>query len=148
MIVNSSMVSKNYASMLNTQSQSGVNALAKNDFSSKMKEISNQLLSTLDTNKNGSIDKIEFSSAAMQLSQDMAESDKLFSRLDQNSDGMIDGNELLSALGQCSPQAPKANCKTNSHAQNGLQSILMKNILSAYNTSQSQTNGGSLSISV
>ena len=166
MIVNSSMVSKNYASMLNTQSQSGVNALAKTDFGSKMKQVSEQLLNVFDTNKNGTIDKVEFSSVAKQLSQDENKLEKIFSAMDQNSDGKIDSNELLSALVQLKPNASSNSSyahkkqtpileqnnaiqsSINDKEQKGLQSILMKNILSAYGISQSQTNGGSLSISV
>lgn len=171
MTVNSSIPS-GYASGLKPQSQSGASSVAPSGFGSMMQQVSDQLLSSLDTNSNGSIDKVEFSNAAQQLAQSATSStdlDKIFSAIDKNSDGSIDSKELEQALLQSSaknkahgkhkhhnplqdltaPQAAQTTQSTSSQsASNDLQSILMKNILSAYNTSQSQKNGGTLSLSV
>ncbi len=165
MTVNSTM-QNSYASSLNTHSQSGASGLAPSGFGSMMQQqVSDQLLSSLDSNGNGSIDKIEFSNAAKQLSQSSADLEKIFNTLDQNSDGSIDSNELLSALKQASQQpqngvySPKklsaaaqpqntTQSPSTASSTNDLQSILMRDILSAYSDKNMQSSGSSLSLSV
>ena len=186
MTVNST-TQTNYAA-LGTQSQSSVSG---SSFSDMMQQLANQLLNTVDTNKNGSIDKTEFSAAAQQLSQNPATAntdtsaanlEKVFNSIDTNQDGNIDGNELLSALQNSAQQSSQTSGvhhhHHHAHSQSGasgmasqntttsaatqssttaqsstesasnLQSILMKNILSAYGVSQSQSSGSSLSLAV
>ncbi|WP_345992532.1 EF-hand domain-containing protein [Sulfurimonas sp. HSL-1716] len=176
MTVNSSMQA-NYANILNTQNQNKIDtSSAAANFNTMMQQLSNQLISSLDTNKDGSIDKTEFSAAAKQLSQDSASLDSVFNSVDLNADGKIDATELMNALEKTAQNRQhkhahlrdKANgtasesnelsMQQNSATQtaqnassqndNGLQSILMKNILSAYSVSHSQKSGGSLSLSV
>ncbi len=176
MTVNSTMQT-DYTS-LGVQNQNSTSSTS-GSFSDIMQQLADQLLNTIDTNKNGSIDKTEFSSAAQNLAQklstnpvDSTKVDNAFSSIDKNGDGNIDGSELLSALKDLTKQSSQAKGvhHHHHHSQSGasamssqntntqasipsssqnsdtLQSVLMKNILSAYNTSHSQTNGGGISL--
>lgn len=171
-------------SAINTQSQTSVNG--SSSFSTMMQQLASQLMSSVDTNKDGSIDKTEFSAAAQQLAQNPATAntdtsaanlEKVFNSIDTNGDGNITSSELMSALENstqqssqsgsvhhhhhhhsqsgASPMASQATSATSSttaqattSSTNNLQSLLMKNILSAYSTSQSQSSGSSLSVAV
>lgn len=84
------------------QGQSG--ASGKADYTSKMQEAANDLLSTLDTDKSGTIDKTEFSQAAQALAEKTGKSyndaGSVFGSVDSNSDGAISADELMKALQQ------------------------------------------------
>jgi hypothetical protein len=86
----------------NVQSQSG--ASGKADYTSMMQQASDALLSTLDTDKSGTIDKAEFSQAAQALADKTGKSyndaGTVFNTIDKNNDGSISADELLSALQQ------------------------------------------------
>jgi|GEM_PF-1043613 len=184
MSVNSITNQTNYAA-INAQSQSNVSS--SSSFTAMMQQLADQLMTSVDTNKDGSIDKTEFSTAAQQLSQNPATANtdtsaanlqKVFNSIDANGDGNITSSELMSALENSAQQSsqsggvhhhhqhsqsgaspmasqdPTASATSSTVAQsttpstNNLQSLLMKNILSAYSTSQSQSSGGSLSLAV
>ncbi len=182
MSVNSITNQTNYAA-INAQSQSTVSS--SSSFTAMMQQLADQLMTSVDTNKDGSIDKTEFSTAAQQLSQNPATAntdtsatnlEKVFNSLDANGDGNITSSELMSALenstqqlsqssgvhhhhhhsqsGASASQDPTASATSSTTAQsttpstNSLQSLLMKNVLSAYNTSHSQSSGSNLSVAV
>ena len=182
MSVNSITNQTNYAA-INAQSQSTVSS--SSSFTAMMQQLADQLMTSVDTNKDGSIDKTEFSTAAQQLSQNPATAntdtsatnlEKVLNSLDANGDGNITSSELMSALenstqqlsqssgvhhhhhhsqsGASASQDPTASATSSTTAQsttpstNSLQSLLMKNVLSAYNTSHSQSSGSNLSVAV
>lgn len=150
------------SSAYGVQSQNGVSSAASNNFDAMMQNISGQLLNSMDTNGNGSIDKTEFSAAAKQLAQNSTSVDSAFKAIDTNSDGSIDSSELAKALeqtmstnqthghrhhhihaqsgasGMASPASQQAQTSSGSQVaqtssnQENLQSILLSNILSAY----------------
>jgi len=73
-------------------------------------KMSQDLLSSLDTSGNGSIDKSEFSAGLSALSgtnsTDSTDADKLFSKLDTNGDGSVDQSELATGLQNMRPPMP------------------------------------------
>lgn len=155
MNVNGAIQSSYLAQMQNSsrvQSQSGASGRVpnKNQYGALMQQIDSSVMSMIDTNKNGSIDKAEFSDMAKKLSGGNALSsntDKAFSAIDSNNDGTIDAAELMRMLEQLSAKNKahnmSARLQQNVNAQptqinneesneKGMQSALMKNILSAY----------------
>ena len=180
MTVNST-AQTNYAA-LNAQSQSSVSS--SNSFTTMMQQLADQLMNSVDTNKDGSIDKTEFSAAAQKLSQNPATANtdtsaanlsSVFNSIDTNGDGTISSSELVSALQNSTQQSSQtggvhhhhhahsqsgasgmasqsstasaiqstATAQSSTQSTNNIQSILMKNILSAYGVSQSQSSGTS-----
>lgn len=161
MNVNSSGVSSYWAQMQSNskvQSQSSASGMApKGDYGSLMQQIDASVMSMLDTNQNGSIDKTEFSDMAKQLSQGQSVSsntDKAFAAIDSNGDGSITADELMKMLEQLSTkhkahkmsaraqesiinQTTQTNEESSTH---NMQSVLMKNILSAYSSTHVATN--------
>jgi Ca2+-binding EF-hand superfamily protein len=73
-------------------------------------KMSQDLLSSLDTSGDGSIDKSEFSAGLSALSgtdsTDSTDADKLFSKLDTNGDGSVDQSELATGLQNMRPPMP------------------------------------------
>jgi len=152
------------------QSQSAASEMAPETgtIGSVMQQINNQFMSLLDTNKNGSIDKAEFSDAAKKLAQSASSAtgsttgsnvSKAFNSIDKDGDGSINENELMEALkqaltkkksdamsaridnsnvNQTPSSTPSADIATNT---NNLQSTLMKNVLSAYANKNLPANG-------
>lgn len=149
-------------SKVQSQSSASGMAPASGDSGSMMQQIGSQFMALLDTNQNGSIDKAEFSDAAKKLSQSTGSSassnaDNAFSAIDKNSDGSISASELTDILKQLSAkhkghqmstriqnssesQTPPPPPSEASNTKN-LQSILMKNILSAYANTNLPGNG-------
>ncbi|PNV84161.1 MAG: hypothetical protein C0627_01930 [Sulfurimonas sp.] len=69
-------------------------------------EMANELLASMDSDSNGSIDKAEFSAAAQSMasqSDNTSELDEIFSSLDTDSDGSMSSEELMSALKNMKP---------------------------------------------
>lgn len=160
MTINSGSVwathSQSYAGN-NVQSQSSASSTASTDYSAVMQQAGNTLISALDTNNSGTIDKAEFSQAAQALSQKTGNTynaDSAFSAIDKNNDGSISADELLNALKQAQTQnthhrglhksdatssagqnagsMTESASATDTSGSSKLQSILMQRILSAY----------------
>lgn len=69
-------------------------------------EMANELLASMDSDGNGTIDKAEFSAAAQSMasqSDDTSELDDIFASLDTDSDGSMSSEELISALKNMKP---------------------------------------------
>ncbi|MGE4418256.1 MAG: EF-hand domain-containing protein [Sulfurimonas sp.] len=69
-------------------------------------EMANELLASMDSDSNGSIDKAEFSAVAQSMasqSDNTSELDEIFSSLDTDSDGSMSSEELMSALKNMKP---------------------------------------------
>lgn len=110
MTVNGSsmMASQVYANK-NVQAQSGASGYASQGASADFSAMAQQLMSTMDTNKSGSIDKAEFSQAAQALAKNASNSssssiDTAFSKIDANGDGQISSDEMMNAMKQASAQ--------------------------------------------
>lgn len=72
---------------------------------SNFEEMANELLSSMDSDANGSIDKAEFSAAvSASQSEDSASSDDIFSLLDTDGSGSMSSEELISALKNMKPE--------------------------------------------
>jgi glucan biosynthesis protein len=164
MTVNGSsmMASQAYANR-NVQAQSGASGYASQSSSADFSAMAQQLMSTIDTNKSGSIDKAEFSQAAQALAKNANNSsssnvDTAFAKMDTNNDGQISSDEMMSAMKQASTQTQKPHgghrhqadvsaltsdstsqsTQTNSSTQasmNDLQKSLFNKIMSAYGNS-------------
>ena len=70
-------------------------------------EMANELLSSMDSDGSGSIDKAEFSTAAQSMASGSSSSSSvsdIFSKLDADSDGSMSSQELMSALESMKPQ--------------------------------------------
>jgi hypothetical protein len=145
------------------QSQSAASGMPPESgaFGSMMQGFGSQLMSQLDANNNGSIDKAEFSNAAKQLAKSASTSaNNAFSSIDANKDGSIDANELMNVLKQAltkqksdaiaarlqNSNVTQTSENTQASNKNNMQSILMKSILSAYGTSNTAMNSGSISL--
>jgi Ca2+-binding EF-hand superfamily protein len=87
-------------------------------------KMSQDLLKSLDTSGDGSLDKTEFSAALSALSNGQStaatDADTIFSKLDTNRDGKVDASELAAALKNMGPPAPPAvgdNTGSNASSQ-------------------------------
>lgn len=72
-------------------------------------EMANELLGSMDSDGNGSIDKAEFSAAAQNTSSQSDDStslDDIFSLLDTDGSGSMSSEELISALKNMKPEGP------------------------------------------
>lgn len=119
---NSMMASQMYANK-DVQAQSGASGTwngasqaAGMDFSA----IAQQLMTTMDTNKSGTLDKAEFSQAAQALAKNSGKTDTsgidaAFAKMDANGDGSISSDEMLNAIKQATTQAQAQ--KTHHHHQ-------------------------------
>lgn len=169
----SMMASQVYANR-NVQAQSGASGYASQGASADFSAIAQQLMSTMDTNKSGSIDKAEFSQAAQALAKNANNSsssnvDAAFGKMDANGDGQISSDEMMAALKQASTQtqgkhhhgghhhtdtsasnSTSQSTQTNSSTQasnvSDLQKSLFNKIMATYGTSAS-TIGTSTNIS-
>ncbi len=97
----------------NVQGQSGASGTASSDYTSMLQQASDTLMSTLDTNKSGTIDKAEFSQAAQALADKTGKSyndaGSVFGSIDSNNDGAISADELMKALQQSQSQQAQGN---------------------------------------
>lgn len=86
------------------QDQSGASQSASTDYTSMFQQATDMLLSSLDSDKSGTIDKAEFSQAAQALSEKTGktynDANSVFGSIDSNSDGAISADELMKALQQ------------------------------------------------
>lgn len=159
-----SMTNSSYLSQIHNkykaQSQdttAGNMAQKDSKYDSLMQQVDTSVMSMLDTDKSGSIDKAEFSALAQQLSQgkDVSKSaENAFNLIDSNKDGSIDAGELMAILEQLSAKnkAQNMSAKLENSATNqaveikeksnkgSLQSILMKNAMSAYSSTHIPAN--------
>lgn len=99
-------VSSNYSAYSATSS-SGTSSSKQADRPS-FEEMAQQLLSSIDTNNSGAIDKAEFSAAAKALASNSSSNSNssttdAFNKLDSNSDGSLSTDELMSALKNMKP---------------------------------------------
>ena len=114
------MASQKYANR-DVQAQSGASGTwngasqgAGMDFSA----IAQQLMTTTDTNKSGTLDKAEFSQAAQALAKNSGKTDTsgidaAFAKMDANGDGSISSDEMLNAIKQATTQTQAQ--KTHHH---------------------------------
>lgn len=167
MTVNGNSMMASYASQVysnkNVQSQSGASGYASTggtDAPQSFDAITQQLMSALDTNKSGSIDKTEFSQAAQALSNNSANSSKVdaaFTKVDQNGDGQISSDEFLSAMKQAATaqtqkhhhhrsaentansSAPSNQSNDSVSSLSDMQKSLLTKIMAAYGNSTATT---------
>lgn len=154
---NTMMASQMYANK-NVQAQSGASGYASQstDATSSFDAIAQQLMSTLDTNKNGTIDKTEFSQAAQALAQNStantSNTDSAFGKLDKNGDSSISADELMNAIKQAvndtqkkhhrhqastantTSSATSSNESATSASTNDMQKVLFNKIMAAYSS--------------
>jgi Ca2+-binding EF-hand superfamily protein len=98
--------------------------------------MSQDLLSTLDTSGDGSIDKSEFSAGLSALSgtdsTNSTDADALFKKLDTNGDGSVDQSELATGLQNMRPPMPQSDDQSSkATAENRLFSDLIKSLKSS-----------------
>ncbi len=106
MTVSSNPMMSSYTSQVsnnrNVHTQSGAsgNATQGTDGSQGFDAITKMLMTALDTNKTGTIDKAEFSQAATALAtgQSSQNVDNAFAKIDANGDGQISSDEFMNAL--------------------------------------------------
>ena len=109
-----------------------------------LQAMSQQLLSSMDTNGNGKIDQVEFSTVAKQLSQSSSSSSDtatIFKAIDSNNDGSIDSGELAQALQQSmqqQTQSTQGKHHHHVHSQSGASGMSPQNSTTA-STSQMST---------
>lgn len=153
------------------QSQSG--ASGKADYTSMMQQAADTLMSTLDTDKSGTIDKAEFSQAAQALAEKTGktynDAGSVFGSVDGNNDGTISADELMKALQQSQdkqanrahhhkPEALDTSAQSLSQAADTtqsaseetaslskMQSVLLQRIMAAY-SSNAATAGSSTTL--
>ena len=96
------------SSAYSSYSSSGVSSSSqrvKPDF----EKMAQELLTSMDTDNNGSIDKTEFSTAVQALDSSSSSSKSatdIFNTLDANSDGSMSSEELMTALKNTKPPEP------------------------------------------
>lgn len=111
-------VSSNYTNAYSSYSSSAASSTKQTDRPS-FEDLAKKLLSSMDTDKSGSIDSAEFSAAAQALASSSSSSDSstssssttssssvtdAFNALDTNSDGSLSTDELMAALKNTKPQ--------------------------------------------
>lgn len=103
----------------NVQGQSGASGTASADYTSMLQQASETLMSTLDTDKSGTIDKAEFSQAEQALADKTGKSyndaGSVFGSVDSNNDGAISADELMKALQQSQSQQAQGNGHHHHH---------------------------------
>lgn len=140
------------------QSQSGTTSTDSTDnFSSMMQQVTDTLMATLDTNKDGSIDETEFSQASQALAQKTGntyDANGAFSAIDTNGDQSMSVDELLNALKQSqgkhghgsqpktdsvdvTQQLSQATTAPDDSSSSKMQAALLQRILSAYGSDSS-----------
>lgn len=163
---NSMMASQVYANK-EVQAQSSASGYAPAqgmDPTQALGAMAQQLMSTMDTNKSGYLDKAEFSQAAQALAKssgktDTSGVDTAFGKIDTNGDGQISSDEFMSAIKQAtaqndtqkphhhhhsdasassstSPQPEQSSSSTQDSPQmSAMQKNLFNKIMAAYGTS-------------
>lgn len=136
----------------------GTNQSTGIDFSA----IAQQFMTTIDTNKDGTLDKAEFSQAAQALakhSNNSSSVDAAFAKMDANGDGQISSDEMLNAIKQATSETKQKHhhqarsnttdgisqvAQANTAVQeaspaNEMQKVLFNKIMAAYGNSTSTT---------
>ena len=125
--------------VIDSSSDQGANAVAS------FSDIAQQMLSILDTNKSGSIDKAEFSQVAQALAKNSGKTDTsgvnaAFAKADSNNDEQISSDEFLNALKQAAEQTQKKHHGHQQHfdatASNALPQTESMQVSSQMNTMQ------------
>lgn len=109
-------VSSNYANAYSSYNSSATSSSKQTDRPS-FEDFTKELLSSMDTDNSGSIDKAEFSAAAQALASNSnstnanntsstASAADIFNTLDTNSDGSMSSEELMTALKNSKPPEP------------------------------------------
>jgi len=110
-------VSSNYSSY-SAYASSGTSSsdqTRQSGFEEMMASLAQQMMTSMDTDNNGSIDKAEFSAAAQALASQSTSStstdsvssaEEVFALLDTNQDGSMSSDELMSALKNMRPPEP------------------------------------------
>lgn len=159
----SSMTASQAYANRNVQAQSGASGYANQGASTDFSAMAQQLMSTMDTNKSGTIDKAEFSQAAQALAKNANNSssssvDAAFSKMDANGDGQISSDEMMNAMKQASTkihhhhhhadtdgsnasqQATQSDSSTQtSSSANEMQKFLFNKIMAAYGSTTATT---------
>ena len=164
----SSMMASQVYNNNKIQSQSGASGMwtgAAQSSSSDFSAMAQQFMTTMDTNKSGSVDKAEFSQAAQALAKNANNSsniDAVFGKMDTNSDGQITSDEMMAALKQATtqtqgkhhhgghhhteantsdltPQSTQTNTSTQASTMSDFQKSLFSKIMVAYGSSTSTT---------
>lgn len=163
---NSMMASQVYANR-DVQAQSGASGYSptqSTDSTQALSAMAQQFMSTMDTNKSGSIDKAEFSQAALALANNASKTtspssssiDAVFGKMDSNGDGQISSDEMMAAMKQATAQTQGKHHHGHHHAdassssQSGsstqetpqmsaMQKNLFNKIMAAYGTSTPAT---------
>jgi hypothetical protein len=165
----SSMMASQVYTNSKVQAQSGASGTwtgAAQSSSIDFSTMAQQLMSTMDTNKNGSIDKAEFSKAAQALAKNANNSsssniDAVFGKMDTNGDGQINSDEMMAAMKQASAQtqgkhhhghhrteasasdssspSTQTNTSTQASTMSDLQKSLFSKIMAAYGNPASTT---------
>lgn len=164
-VSNNSMIASQMYANREVQAQSGASGYATQgaDAAANFGDIAQQMMSMLDTNKSGSIDKTEFSQAAQALAKSSGKSDTsgvdaAFSKIDANNDGQISSDEFMNALKQATDQMqkqhhhhrhqsdvtasnslPQAESAQASSPMNEIQKNLFNKIMAAYGNSTAAT---------
>ena len=155
------------------QGQSGASGTASTDYTSMLQQAADSLMSTLDTDKSGTIDKAEFSQAAQALSEKTGktynDASSVFGSVDSNNDGAISADELMKALQQSQgkqahgghhrpkPEAldTTAQSTTSDASQTSsgseetlslskMQSVLLQRVMAAYSTNSATSSSTTL----
>lgn len=146
------------------QGQSGASGTASNDYTSMLQQATDTLMSSLDSDKSGTIDKAEFSQAAQALSEKTGktynDASSVFGSIDSNNDGAISADELMKALQQSQgkhahgghhrpkPEAldttaqSTTNTTQNTSEESSLskmQTALLARVMTAYSTNSAAT---------
>lgn len=134
----------------NIQGQSGASGTASTDYTSMLQQASDTLLSTLDTDKSGTIDKAEFSQAAQALADKTGKSyndaGSVFGSIDSNNDGAISADELMKALQQAQTQQSQGGGHHHHHKMVSTDNATQA-AASAGSAQRSSTSEGTLSLS-
>lgn len=152
------------------QGQSGASGTASTDYTSMLQQATDTLMSSLDSDKSGTIDKAEFSQAAQALSEKTGktynDASSVFGSIDSNNDGAISADELMKALQQSQgkhahgghhrpkPEAldTTAQSTTSGTTQTAseesslskMQSVLLQRVMAAYSTNSAATSSTTL----
>lgn len=152
------------------QGQSGASGTASTDYTSMLQQATDTLMSSLDSDKSGTIDKAEFSQAAQALSEKTGktynDASSVFGSIDGNNDGAISADELMKALQQSQgkhahgghhrpkPEAldTTAQSTTSDTTQttseesslSKMQSALLQRVMAAYSTNSAATSSTTL----
>lgn len=109
-------VSSNYSNAYSSYSSSATSSTKQTD-KPNFEDLAKKLLSSMDTDNSGSIDKAEFSAAAQALASNSNSTDTnststtasatdIFNKLDTNGDGSMSTDEFMTALKNSKPPEP------------------------------------------